>query len=66
MLYDICILSKNIFQKYLRIVLTLIYASLLPGYAMLIGYSLLLRPGEVGYQTRSDERNLYNKNNNNI
>ena len=37
------------------------YTSLLPGCAMLIGYSLLLRPGEVGYQPRSDEKNLYNK-----
>ena len=37
------------------------YTSLLPGCAMLIGYSLLLRPGEIGYQPRSDEKNLYNK-----
>ena len=37
------------------------YTSLLPGCAMLIGYSLLLRPGEVGYQPRSNEKNLYNR-----
>ena len=28
---------------------------------MLIGYSLLLRPGKVGYQTRLDEKNFYNE-----
>ena len=37
------------------------YTSLLPGCAILIRYSLLPRPGEVGYQPRSDEANLYNK-----
>ena len=35
--------------------------SLLPGCATLIGYSLLLRTGEVGHQLRSDEKNFYNK-----
>ena len=28
---------------------------------MLIGHSLLLKPGEIGYQPRSDEKNFYNK-----
>ena len=37
------------------------YTSLLPGCAMLIGYCLLLRPGEIGYQPKSDEKNLYNR-----
>ena len=37
------------------------YKSLLPGCAMLIGYSLLLRPGEIGFQQKSEEKNLYNK-----
>ena len=37
------------------------YMSLLPESAMLIGYSLVLRPGEIGYQPRSDEKNLYNE-----
>ena len=36
------------------------YLDLLPGCAVLIGYSLLLRPGEIGYQPKSKEKNLYN------
>ena len=28
---------------------------------MLTGYSILLRPGEIGYQPRLDEKNLYNE-----
>ena len=35
------------------------HESLLPGCAMLIGHSLLLRPVEMRYQPRSDEKNLY-------
>ena len=37
------------------------YRSLLPGCAMLIRYSLSLRPGKLGYQPRSAEKNLYNE-----
>ena len=32
--------------------------SSLPGCAMLIVYSLLVRPGEVGHQPKSGEKNL--------
>ena len=37
------------------------YTSSLPGCAMLIEYSGFLRPEKVGYQPRSDEKNLYNE-----
>ena len=37
------------------------YMDLLPACAVLIGYSLLLRPGEIGYKPHSSEKNLYNK-----
>ena len=37
------------------------HASLVPGCAMLVEYSLLLRPGKIGYQPTSDEKNLYNE-----
>ena len=37
------------------------YTDLLPGCAVLLGYALLLRPGEIGYQKNSIGKNLYNK-----
>ena len=36
------------------------YDSVMIGCALLIGYSLLLRPGEIGHQPRSTEKNLLN------
>ena len=36
------------------------YDEILPSVATLIGYALLLRPGEIGYQPKSKEKNLLN------
>ena len=38
-----------------------IYEDIMVGCALLIGYSLLLRPGEIGHQPRSSEKDLLNK-----
>ena len=37
------------------------YIDLLPACAVLLGYALLLRPGEIGYKPKSKEKKLLNK-----